>query len=341
MSRALVVIAAATLVAFGALASCTELKSASEPEDGPGDDASVDARSPRPRPTPSKDAGDDRAEPPETGPPAEYCPVADDAPKSLAYVTTANTVFDTVTGLMWERITRDSEVASLSAATAICQALGTGGFDDWRVPTRPELLSIVDYSLDLPKMSAVTFEQPYGYLVWTETPYATGKNAVWLVDFGYGSTLHYEDLTEDGGPPSVVPRLRCVRTVNAPCTADPRFVRSGAVVEDRITGLEWEAAGAAPRGGPEALAYCKALPGKADRPWRIPSNKEIDSLVVGTQATGYLPSAFPASSWPLYWTATRGTSAGIDQSFRLYVDQGVLAEQVINTNVASAVRCVR
>jgi hypothetical protein len=55
------------------------------------------------------------------------------------------TVYHLDTGLTWT-----ASVLGLmfdwQDAQDECAALGTGGYDDWRLPTRYELMTIVDYS---------------------------------------------------------------------------------------------------------------------------------------------------------------------------------------------------
>ena len=54
-------------------------------------------------------------------------------------------VLDGRTGLMWER-SHHGERVSYSVVESYCEGLSPGGFDDWRVPTIKELLSISDWS---------------------------------------------------------------------------------------------------------------------------------------------------------------------------------------------------
>ncbi|MFT6904862.1 MAG: hypothetical protein ACJAS1_001516, partial [Oleiphilaceae bacterium] len=62
------------------------------------------------------------------------------------------------------------------------------GFADWRLPTRKELLSIVDYGNSRPMIDADYFPE-VGQYVWTSTPLALGSVSAWGVNFNYGNSF--------------------------------------------------------------------------------------------------------------------------------------------------------
>lgn len=55
------------------------------------------------------------------------------------------TVTDAASGLMWQQADSGTGM-NWEAALATCEALTTGGYDDWRLPNVKELQSLVDYS---------------------------------------------------------------------------------------------------------------------------------------------------------------------------------------------------
>ncbi len=64
---------------------------------------------------------------------------------SPRFSSTGNsTVIDNLTGQEWTQ-SRPSEIVSWSNAIAYCDAIGIGGYKDWRLPTCKELLSLVSY----------------------------------------------------------------------------------------------------------------------------------------------------------------------------------------------------
>jgi hypothetical protein len=107
------------------------------------------------------------------------------------------TVTDSVTGLTWTQNPAGMGDAvtpmTWSDAGTYCQGLGTG----WRLPTRIELLSIVDYTQFEPAIDHTAFPQVQSNYFWTSTPeegqvgsIASPPALAWAVDFtgGYSGT---------------------------------------------------------------------------------------------------------------------------------------------------------
>jgi len=94
------------------------------------------------------------------------------------------TVTDTVTGLMWQQVA--IETMPWSNALIYCDTLDLADYDDWRLPDRNELGTIVDYSKYNPAIDlSVFFEtMPSGY--WSSTVYADDTNNAWRVHFYAG-----------------------------------------------------------------------------------------------------------------------------------------------------------
>ena len=71
-------------------------------------------------------------------------------PNAASYDTasTSGVVKDQVTGLWWQQTLGDNPSGqSWSAAGGYCAALALGGHNDWRVPTRIELVSLLDFTV--------------------------------------------------------------------------------------------------------------------------------------------------------------------------------------------------
>jgi formylglycine-generating enzyme required for sulfatase activity len=115
------------------------------------------------------------------------------------------TVTDTTTGLMWQQGTAPSAMSWTDAKAYCASTLKAGGHSDWRLPTKIELQSLVDYGTAAPTINAV-FQgtQPDNY--WTAVPLTTNTPYAWYVSFGNGNTGG--GLMND---PSVVFDVRCVR----------------------------------------------------------------------------------------------------------------------------------
>ena len=80
-------------------------------------------------------------------------PVPVVSPGAAAYTWTDDTVTDQVTGLMWQRH-RDLQacgkaVCPWKEAHEYCHALDLGGFQDWRLPSIIELVSLLDFSVEV------------------------------------------------------------------------------------------------------------------------------------------------------------------------------------------------
>ena len=119
----------------------------------------------------------------------------------LSYTAGVDTVLDNVTKLTWQRFV-SPESYTLEDARAYCAALPLEGAG-WRLPTRIELQSIVDYSKAHPgpAIDTVVFPNAPNDVFWCTSPTATGFG--WAVDFESGYTL--------GTTATNLYRARCVR----------------------------------------------------------------------------------------------------------------------------------
>jgi hypothetical protein len=101
------------------------------------------------------------------------------------------TVTDLETGLMWQQDTAPGTY-TWSQALFYCENLTLDGHDDWRLPNRNELQSIIDYSRFTPSIDAVfNAESIYYWTSTTYTPYEHDNvNEVlpyaWVVSFDNG-----------------------------------------------------------------------------------------------------------------------------------------------------------
>lgn len=114
---------------------------------------------------------------------------------------TNDIVWDQVTGLMWQR-TIDDNLYTWDGAKAYCEKLVYGNHDDWRLPWRIELVSLVDYTKSNPAIDAV-FPNTPSEEFWTASNYVDIPGYAWSVEFYEG----------DSYPPTgdSAFRVRCVR----------------------------------------------------------------------------------------------------------------------------------
>lgn len=97
------------------------------------------------------------------------------------------TVTDNVTGLMWQR-QDDGNARTWDNAIAYCDSLNFAGYTGWRLPSKKELVSIVDYSklYPGPTIDQAAFPGTKSSNYWSSTTYAHSTYSAWIVYFGNG-----------------------------------------------------------------------------------------------------------------------------------------------------------
>jgi hypothetical protein len=267
-----------------------------------------------------------------------------------------DTITDGVTGLMWQR-TAPITFYNRAEAAAHCQRLRTGAHADWRVPSAIEMASIINFDRFSSSIDTVAFpdspldpgSDPRVPTAYFGTTTVTG-NAGWLASFVYGNvTLDTTSL--DRGA-----YIRCVRGATAPTvdTSAGRYDLSiTGTARDVKTGLIWQRM--APTTGrrklPDAKTYCATGTGLPGTGWRLPTVKELMTLIDFTKATGFridetvfnVPTDI-GDRYGVMWSMT--AVAGIPSfaqftsgTWSVYTDPGV--NSYIDATGSSYVRCVR
>jgi len=100
-------------------------------------------------------------------------------------------VIDHGTGLMWSVESLGSkddadEGMTQEAAEACCRELTLLSVNDWCLPTRAELATLVDDTRHEPAIDTSLFPRVKPRWHWTSTPCAWSSASVWLVLFSYG-----------------------------------------------------------------------------------------------------------------------------------------------------------
>ncbi len=245
----------------------------------------------------SDDAGSDDLGPPDLGPPdmggrcaapvsgdprwAQY-PIPGTPGQPRTYQVTgapgSETVIDCVTGLEWQR---DAAAGTYGPAdaTAYCEGLTLEGYTDWRLPSRIELVTLVDYSVAFPgpTIDTAAFPGTPAEVFWSSSSVAVLPSLRWTLQFNDGYT--------GGGGVSLNARARCVRgtdTVSTAMGAPPgHFTNVGdGTVRDNLTGLVWQQ-GVSPSTQDQAAsgAYCSTLTMPSGGGWRLPTVAELQTLV--------------------------------------------------------------
>jgi len=102
-------------------------------------------------------------------------------------------VTDSVTQLQWQDDYSDNggQIQQLDWKGAIeyCEALDLGGYSDWRLPNKNELLSIVDYTKANPAISSA-FQNTASSDYWTSTTNENSTSTAWDISFFNSRLVH-------------------------------------------------------------------------------------------------------------------------------------------------------
>ncbi|MBX3183271.1 MAG: DUF1566 domain-containing protein [Polyangiaceae bacterium] len=244
----------------------------------------------------------------------------------------AETVVDNVTGLEWQRAAFPG-AQTWDAAEGYCASLSWGGRSDWRLPTRMELFSLVDYARSTPAVDTTAFPATANNRFWAATG-RTGGAERWYVDFSIGVAY-----VQSG---SATNHVRCVAAAT-PQQSVPSsghfFEVTGNTVLDTATGLEWQG-GASPsqQNQINSIMYCTqlTLDGKTD--WRLPTVAELSSLMPGRKAAApYIDLTIFPGTQANYWSATPVSGS----SDYWYVNFGTGSTHSLGPSVPGLARCVR
>lgn len=100
----------------------------------------------------------------------------------------SDAVLDKETGLVWEK-SPQTTIARWSAARRICTEKNVGGQKGWRLPSLPELRSLVDPSVAPPGPTLPPghpFLAVQSAVYWSETRVGENPSGAWAVHFGLG-----------------------------------------------------------------------------------------------------------------------------------------------------------
>ncbi|MEO7330601.1 MAG: DUF1566 domain-containing protein [Minicystis sp.] len=126
-------------------------------------------------------------------------------PNVAMYDTTTivGVVIDKVTGLQWQRVIDPGSYMPSDAVTYCANLALAGGC--WRLPTRIELVSLVDFtkSSSGSTIDSVAFPDTPGTAFGTSSPLAGSPSGAWGVNF-FGGNTGYSDVSNAF-------RVRCVR----------------------------------------------------------------------------------------------------------------------------------
>jgi len=222
---------------------------------------------------------------------------------------------DRITGLMWQRNV-GANPASFAGAKQACDDLTLAGHDDWRLPSRIELVSLLDVGRIQPAIDPVVFPGTPNDWFWTSSVAAGDAQSAWYVYFyfGYPKT----DIVSNQFS------WRCVRTATAHAAPSSHYDVQPDTVRDLGTGLVWQ------RSAPDrtftfddARSYCDQLILAGQPGWRLPSMTELLTLIDERATTAPLidATAFPHTPSEAFWTSSEfGGVSGM--AWQVYFDHG-------------------
>ncbi|MDI1477516.1 DUF1566 domain-containing protein [Polyangium sp. y55x31] len=232
-------------------------------------------------------------------------------------------VRDEILDLVWESGAAPAPV-SWEEARARCEKLGGGA----RLPSRVELVSLVDYGRDGPAINPSMVEVPTSStdLYWTTT---TAMDGVWVVGFVDGSMTSLDR--------TLTARTRCV--IGPARVSCLEVGDDGETLIDERTGLVWQRVSTPEVGTWQgALAFCASLTLGGASGFRLPSIKELVSLGHGEEED---PTP-AATSFPdgegRFWSSTP-VAAAPSEAWILDGLTGRIDHQPVM--VKARVRCVR
>lgn len=277
---------------------------------------------------------------------------------STRFAAQGEVVLDHATGLQW---TRDANIGGFPCtwpeAFDCIAALNKdyhAGYDDWRLPNRNELRSLVSYQAKNPALPAGhPFVNIFLGWYWSSTTAAIHPAYAWSVHFE-GARMFYGRKDQAylfwpvrGPGNGVLPATgqhQCFATngriIECSLTGQdgglrqgtpwpaPRFLIAGDLVHDCLTNLFW------PRHADltgevvdwqqalESVAQWRRTRGHEDKHWRLPTINELASLFDCSACSPALPLNHPFTGvQPSYWTSTTSFFE-TDWAWVAYADKG-------------------
>jgi hypothetical protein len=237
------------------------------------------------------------------------------------------TVTDNVTGLTWAGAVEPTTVYTQGQAIRRCEDAGGG----WRLPTRVELVSLVDFTFAKPgpTINAI-FKNTPADKFWTSSHAACDPTIAWYVGFDNGST--HQERTD------IAHRVRCVRGAPSNCSPTRYQVQADGSVHDAATELTWRQKVDPKQPWSDAMTFCPAL----GTGWRLPSLTELQTIVDETKENPPIDGdAFPNTPGDMssyFWTSSPQAGPSGFAWYVVFIHGHADTEPVTS---AFWVRCVR
>lgn len=248
-------------------------------------------------------------------------------------------VHDDLTGLIWLANPNFSDFPlnfdEAAAALADLNRTAPGDREDWRLPNRRELFSLISFNERKPALpTGHPFDKsPLGWF-WSSTESAMQPGYQWLVHteggrMFYGRRDSYCLVWPVCGASEVLPATgREEETVTGVRWPNPRFEAAEHTVYDRLTGLHWTRNADLADG---MVSWDKAIRLVADlslpvpeggKSWSLPTMFELESLVDASRHSPALKADHPfTGTREAYWSSTT-SSFEHDWAMCLYMHKG-------------------
>lgn len=233
---------------------------------------------------------------------AYYASLGKCVPQSFTVQTIVNqkVVLDNNTGLMWQQTISANKytwgsAVSWDKAVSYCNNMSYAGYDDWRLPTPQELLTIVDNSKYDPAIDETYFPDTPSDSFGSSSTYVNNTSRAWIAHFSYGIVTNSND--DDSY------YVRCVRGVSLQnSTFNSTTINGDVIVTDSKTGLVWQKTYETGKTWQQALKYCEDLTYAGYSDWRLPDKNELASLV---NYEKYNPASdFPDMPSQHFWSSS-------------------------------------
>ena len=206
------------------------------------------------------------------------------------------TVTDNVTSIIWQK--KDNGLGgSQDYAASYCQNLTLGGHSGWRLPTRLELMSLMNYGTPQENtMRSTTYFTDASKCGWSSTTDAEYYDVkYWIANYTNGSIYSlssaiYSDIAQ------------CVFGPQE----SPSFHNNGdSTVTDGSTGLMWQQTEGGLMPWTNAISYCQDLNFAGYVDWRLPNVKELESINDNVKYNPEIDTYFfPNAGSNPYWSST-------------------------------------
>jgi hypothetical protein len=272
------------------------------------------------------------------------------------FITHENTVLDTATGLTWtlNAAVTFTGLPWLEALQFVSEMNKQNKFgkNDWRLPNRRELNSLIDYSEKQPAMpKGHPFQDVWKGWYWTSTTYAGATDYAWRVQFT-GGRMFFGKKVEDslvwpvrGSSEKLLQtgQTACFdvqgKTINCADSGQDGEIKAGISwdgsrfrkcdngVEDLMTGLCWSRQASLTGkqvSWASAMKAVKDMARQSGERWRMPTIQELESLTDCSQFSPALPAEHPFIEVPeACWSST---TSGFDPDwvFCLYWKKGAV-----------------